>query len=98
MPSEKMIADVLARYVKRRLTRARAAGLLDMSERQLNRELAERKLEREESEYAKRKEQAQQNRELRVAAARLVKAGKLTIAQAAARAGCSERTIYRYIT
>lgn len=89
--------DILKRYVERKLTRERAAALLHCSERQINRKLEERKLERKEGRRAAKDREARERREVRDHAAELAAAGKISVEQAALRAGCSERTIYRYL-
>lgn len=89
--------DTLTRYAERKLTRARAAKALGVSERQLTRRMQETGLERIESERHLRQQRTQDMREIREAAARLVANRKLSVQQAAARAGCNQRTIYRYV-
>src|SRR4051812_3773299 len=80
--------EILKRYQERKISRARAAGLLRISERQVNRRLEELG-PRETGKRAQIDEQARKRRELRESAAKLVAKGKLTPQQAALRAGCS---------
>lgn len=89
---------ILARYAKRRISRPLAARLLGgISERQVNRWLAVAELERVPSPTLSAREAAHNRRVAREQAAKLVAKGKLTIEKAALRAGCSERTLYRYM-
>lgn len=95
--AEERELSILTRYKERKMTRARAASLLKISERQVNRLMEDHGLERVEGERKKRDEAAAARKTLRESAARLALAGRVSHKQAAARAGCSERTIYRYI-
>lgn len=89
---------ILTRYAKRRISRTEAARLLgDVSERQVNRWLAQVELERVPSPTLTARAIAHNKRVAREQAAKLVKKGQLDIERAAKRAGCSVRTIYRYL-
>lgn len=88
---------VLERYAARKVSRVAAAETLAVSERQVNRLMEDRGLERVKAVSKERKEEAEKKRIARTAAARLAKGGKLSPELAARRAGCSMRTIYRYM-
>lgn len=88
---------VLTRYAARQITRARAAKMLKCSERQLTRKMVDKGLERTQSERSARRERTQQMRDIRAEAAAQAARGRISVQQAAARAGCAERTIYRLI-
>jgi hypothetical protein len=90
--------DILTRYRDRKITRARAAALLKISDRQVNRRMQERGLERVEGTRVRRDRIAAERREIRLAAAKQVDEGRISPEQAAKRAGCSVRTIYRYMS
>lgn len=88
---------ILESYRDRKLTRGRAARMLGLSERQVNRRMKDLGFDRGEGVRARIDRAAQEKRELRQNAAQLAKSGKITVEQAALRAGCSIRTIYRYM-
>ncbi len=89
--------EILTRYANREISRARAGALLKCSERQINRKMDEHELERVESARRTRAELTAAVRTIRENAARLVVSEGITPKQAAKRAGCSPRTIYRYV-
>jgi AraC-like DNA-binding protein len=97
MELTKKVRALLTRYAERRLKRADVATRLKITERQVNRLMTQVHLERKESESASKRTEAAKRRLARSSAARAVHAGNITIEQAAKRAGCSERTIYRYL-
>lgn len=90
--------EVLLLYAGRVITRKRAAKLLGgVSERHVNRYLRMAKIDRSMSETREGRDQASKKRQAREQAARAAREGKITVEQAAARAGCSVRTVYRYM-
>jgi DNA invertase Pin-like site-specific DNA recombinase len=89
--------DVLKLYSERALTRQEAARLLAVSERQVSRWMRLERLARQESRSAKYREEAEERRLIKEGAAHAVAAGKITIREAALRAGCSLRTMYRLL-
>lgn len=89
---------ILVRYANRKISRSEAAKKLGgISERQVNRLFKCVELERVESPSHKKRSKAVKRRLAKEYAARLVKRKEITVEQAAARAGCSVRTIYRYL-
>ena len=94
--NEQML-KVAQRYVDRKITRARAAALLRLSERQVTRICTELGLERVKSPRAQEEEQSAARKTAKLQAAQAVIDGRITVAQAAKRAGVHERTIARHI-
>lgn len=89
---------ILQRYAKRRISRADAARRLGgVSERQVNRMLKEVKLDRVQSDWEKLQSEITKRRIAKEQAARAFKRNEIDIETAARRAGCSPRTIYRYL-
>lgn len=89
--------QLLHRYARRRITRAEVAKRLGVTERQVTRYMRELGLARDPSASFIERQTAAKHKLVRITAARLVAEGKLSIADAARRAGCSQRTIYRYL-
>lgn len=89
--------EVVQQYVDRKITRARAAAALSLSERQVTRICEELGLERVKSQRATEEEEASKRRVVKEQAARAALAGQITPQQAALRAGCHQRTILRMI-
>jgi AraC-like DNA-binding protein len=88
---------LLQKYADRVLSRGEVAQMLGVTERQVNRYMKDHGFERQPSPSALDRELAAKHRLARQTAAEMVLEGKLTITDAARRAGCSERTIYRYL-
>lgn len=88
---------ILLEYAGRVITREEAAVRLGVTERQVNRYLRMSKIARAVSDSRTERTQAEKRRLAREQAAQAVLDGKINEKQAALRAGCHVRTIYRYL-
>lgn len=98
--SERISKRMLEQLRTRKLSNAQAAAQLGISETYLSRTVAALQ-EKEPGQTTKARKAAAMLRETRTSIrqnlAKAVLKGTITVAQAAKRAGCNERTIYRYM-
>lgn len=92
------IAAVMSAIADAKITRKQAAKRLGgISERHVNRLMKEHKVRRPPGKSRERAAEAQKRREWKVRAARAVIAKEYGVESAASAAGCSVRTMYRWI-
>jgi transposase len=84
-----------------KLTRREAARRLGISERHVNRLMRAKDVRRPRGEARERREEAraaaEERRSMRLDNAARAAAGRQSLAEAAVNAGCSQRTIYRWV-
>lgn len=96
MEDSEHLTHLLDLIAKGRIQTKEAAARLGVSERTLNRTMKARGIARPPSIKRRQRAKAAENRARRADNAQLVVERKVKVAVAAKRAGCSERTIYRY--
>lgn len=98
---KRRLPSVMRKIAANKIARPRAAELLGVGVRQLNRLMLEQGVERAASERAaarfKERLAAYHRRENKKAAAQRVVLGMADVEEAAALAGCSPRTMYRWV-